>query len=274
MRTVEKQGFDGANFSRPALLGHRGMGSGPGENTLESLAEAVRRGTDGIETDVRRTADGALVLHHDPVIEGLGPVSELTVAQLPAHVPLLEAALDAVPGALVNLEIKNLPFEPGHDPEELTARDIVALLAERGGRDAVIVSAFTAATLEAVVAAGPEVATGFLTTAGYDQSKALTRCVAGGWDALHAHHEAVTEELVDQAHRAGVAVHPWTVNDPERIAWLCRIGVDAVITDDVGAAMVAMGRAAASRPSSSSSSSSSSVPRPPARPSGGRAPGR
>jgi len=241
MRPVGKQGFDPAKFSVTLLLGHRGMGAGPGENTLASFSEAVRLGADGVELDVRRTADGALVLHHDPVLPGLGPVAELTVEDLPAEVPLLEPALDLLAGHFVNIEVKNLPHEPGFDPEELTGRQVVALLAERSFRDNVIVSSFSASTLEAVAASGPEVPTGFLTTAGYDQARALARVVDQGWSALHPQHEAVTPELVRAARRQGVAVNTWTVNDPARALELRAMGVGAVITDRLVATMAAFG---------------------------------
>lgn len=245
MKALEKQGFDGANFSGPTLLGHRGMGVGPEENTLAGLMEAIRAGADGIECDVRRTADGALVLHHDPVIEGAGPVVGLTVAQLPGRVPRLEAVLAALVGSHLNLEIKNLPTEPGYDPEELTARQVAALLRERAGQDSVIISSFTAAALDAVLSVDPARATGFLTTAGYDQDKALARAVERGWSALHPHHRAVTAELVAAAHSQGLAVNTWTVNDPEEARRLAGIGVDAIITDAVGAIGSALGRAGA-----------------------------
>lgn len=241
MRAMEKQGFDWPNFSRPFVLGHRGMGVGSAENTLEALTEAVRRGADGVELDVRSTADGALALHHDAEIEGLGPVSGLTVAQLPGSVPLLEPVLDALNGALVNIEIKNFPTEAGYEPEELTARRVVALLAERRGRDRVIISSFSAASLDAVVAADPELVTGFLTTADYDQDRALARALESGWKALHPHFRALRPDLVAAAHGHGLTVNTWTVNAADQIAAAVAMGVDAVITDDVATALAVLG---------------------------------
>ena len=240
MRVMQKQGFETPNFSRPFVLGHRGMGVGASENTLQALTEAVRRGADGVELDVRSTADGALALHHDAEVEGLGPVAGLTVAQLPSHVPLLEPVLDALAGSLVNIEIKNFRTEPGYDPEELTARRVVSLLGERRGRDRIIVSSFSAATLDAVVAADPEVTTGFLTTADYDQDAALARALERGWSALHPHLWALRADLVAAAHGHGLTVNTWTVNEPDQIAAAVAFGVDAVITDDVATALAVL----------------------------------
>ena len=44
-----------------------------------------------------------------------------------------------------------------------------------------------------------------------------------------------TRQFVAAAHRAGLAVHVWTINDPETIEALLDLGVDGVMTDDLGA---------------------------------------
>src|SRR5476651_1782318 len=100
---------------RTAVFAHRGCTDGFVENTLEAFGEAKRLGADGVELDVPLTADGALAIHHDPAIEGLGPVADLSVADLPAHVPLLADALAVCEGMVVKVEIKNDPTDPGYD---------------------------------------------------------------------------------------------------------------------------------------------------------------
>jgi len=104
-----------------AVFGHRGSpdpSNGVGENTLEAFRRSRRLGAAGVELDVRLTADGGLAVHHDPVIDGVGPIHDLSTTQLPAHVPLLAEALDACTGMVVNIEIKNHPHEPGFDPAD------------------------------------------------------------------------------------------------------------------------------------------------------------
>lgn len=236
VRGLGKQRFDGPNLRPVLVLGHRGTGVGEGENTLAGFAEALRLGADGVELDVRRTADGALALHHDAVVPGLGPVAELRARDLPPHVPLLEEALDECATGVVNVEIKNGPHEPGFDPDELAAREVAALLAGRPDRvaaGALFVSSFTPATLDAVVATSPEVPVGLLTITGFDQEQALALAVERGYSALHPHHDAVTAELAHAVHAAGLALNTWTVNEPGRAVWLASSGVDAVITDRV-----------------------------------------
>jgi glycerophosphoryl diester phosphodiesterase len=104
-----------------AVFAHRGCTEGFTENTIEAFAEARRLGADGVELDVRLTADGALAIHHDAEIPGIGTIDQLAVADLPAHVPLLADALAACEGMLVNVEIKNAPQDPGWDPDEAVA---------------------------------------------------------------------------------------------------------------------------------------------------------
>ena len=87
------------------VLGHRGAPGLAQENTIAAFVAAARLGADGVELDVRRTADGALVVHHDAAIADVGTIAQLTVHDLPEHVPLLDAALDACFGMLVNIEI-------------------------------------------------------------------------------------------------------------------------------------------------------------------------
>lgn len=91
-------------------LAHRGAHARHPENTLAAFEAALALGFDGIETDVRVTADGQCVLVHDRVLPGARPVAALSHAALAAAlghpVPTLAEALEALPGAFWNIEIK------------------------------------------------------------------------------------------------------------------------------------------------------------------------
>ena len=220
------------------MLGHRGTGTGEGENTLAAFAGALAAGADGVELDVRLTRDGALAVVHDPVIEGFGPVCELAVADLPLSVPLLEPVLDLCAGAaLVNVEIKNFPGQPGYDPEELAARRVATLLAERAGPP-VLVSSFTPTALDAVIATAADIPTGLLIMPSAEAADGLRLAAERGYAAIHPPHSAVDAELVGAARSAGLGVNTWTVNEPEDVAAVVGAGVNVVITDRIGAALV------------------------------------
>src|ERR1700674_3295989 len=104
-----------------AVFAHRGCTEGFTENTIDAFAEARRLGADGVELDVRLTADGALAIHHDADIPGLGAIAGLGVTALPAHVPLLAEVLAVCEGMVVNVEIKNAPQDPDWDATEAVA---------------------------------------------------------------------------------------------------------------------------------------------------------
>jgi len=253
------------------VLAHRG-GAGPWrENTVEAFAGALRLGADGVELDVRRCRDGALVVLHDPDVPGIGPVHERTVDELPPWVPGLGRALEACRGAAVNVEIKNGPNEAGFDPDQAVARDVAALLAEMapagrrppaaGGSPApadvpahapadvpadvpahLIVSCFFPATLAAVGDVWPDAPLGLLVHPALDADEALDVAVGLGCAALHPHVSQVTPDLVARSHDRGTAVVTWTVDEPAELAAVADAGVDAVITDHVGRALGALGR--------------------------------
>jgi glycerophosphoryl diester phosphodiesterase len=224
-------GMLGEEPSITAVFAHRGCTEGFVENTLEAFAEAKRLGADGVELDVRLTADGALAIHHDPSIDGLGPVAGLTVGELPAHVPLLADALAVCEGMVVNVEIKNDPGQPGHDPGETVAAVTAAAIAEAGWTDRVIVSSFQASTLRAVQAADGRLPLGVLWPFLTDIEAGLAQAVAEGWSAVHPFVTEARPELVEQAQGAGLAVNVWTVNGRDDLSALVKLGVDAVITD-------------------------------------------
>jgi glycerophosphoryl diester phosphodiesterase len=214
-----------------------GTQAGPVENTLEAFLEARRLGADGVELDVRLTADGALAVHHDAEIPGLGPIATLSVADLPSHVPLLADVLAVCDGMLVNVEIKNAPQDQGHDPTEAVAALTAAAIEEAGWTDRVLVSSFQSRTLQAVRAADGRLALGALWGFDVRPEAALVEAVADGFPAVHPFVSFVTPELVERAHDAGLAVNVWTVNSDDDLRAMVAFGVDTVITDRLRAAL-------------------------------------
>jgi glycerophosphoryl diester phosphodiesterase len=230
----------------PAILAHRGSpdpASGIRENTLEAFFRARLLGAQGVELDVRRTADGALALHHDAEIRGFGPVHDVVADQLPPSVAFLPAALDACEGLTVNIELKNLPGEPGFDPEERMAREVAELVVAADRVATVVVSSFWPASLAAVRESQPELTTGLLVAPWFDPTEAVPLALDHGCSALHPHTSLVDTALMDAATGAGLSVATWTVNDREQVDALAALGVDTVITDDVSMALSALGRA-------------------------------
>ena len=146
------------------VLAHRGANRLAPENTVPAFARAVELGADGVELDIHPTIDDALVVRHDAATP-TGLLAEMTLADVRAalpEVPTLGEALDACAGRLVNVEIKYLPTEDG-DPPDRMAQLLIDLLAERGGRDRVLVSSFNLASVDRVRSLAPDVRTALLT---------------------------------------------------------------------------------------------------------------
>lgn len=220
---------------------HRGASAKAPENTLEAFALALREGADGIETDVRVSADGRLVLVHDPDLGRIAGVPA-RVADLPARdlvalplrgggrIPLLEDLWDLAAGrAVLDLEIK--------DPR--AAPRVVPFVRRGPGADVVVTSAHEGC-LEVVRQALPGVPVGPV----WERIPpgAAERAARAGYRLVSLRDDQATPERVAAFHAAGVEVHVWVVNDPRRAREVQGWGVEGVFTDDPGAIIGALGR--------------------------------
>lgn len=224
------------------VIGHRGASGDFPENTLDAFAGAAAQGADWVELDVRRSADGVLVVHHDAHLPGGGAIAELLHSEVPTSVPTLEAAFAVMASMGVNVEIKNSPAEPGFDPTGELARQTVALIADVAAGREVLVSCFDLATLADVRAADPRLPTGYLVLSAEEPVDAVEAAVASGCVAVNPWDPCVSAESIVRAHGAGLQVNVWTVDDPDRIRQLAEWGVDSVITNRPAVALAALSR--------------------------------
>lgn len=221
------------------VFGHRGASAAAPENTIEAYRLAGELGAEGVELDVRRTADGVLVLHHDAVLPDGRLLAATRAGDLPGHVPTFDAGMDACAGMVVNVEIKNVPYEADFDPACRLADAVVAALADRTGDD-VLISSFHLETVDRVKELAPHLPTGFLTMLEPEPLVGLDLAVRRGHDAFHPHHAFVDHALVEACGEAGVALNTWTVDEPARLRELVILGVAGIVTNapDVARAVV------------------------------------
>ncbi len=229
------------------VIGHRGAAALAPENTLESIGVGFAAGANGVELDVRMSADGTLMLMHDPDVarttNGTGRVAELTASALRAldpPVPALNEVFAAVPrDALLVLELKGHPWEAGYDPAEPVAHALASALVADGDRR-VVVSSFNPVGLGVIRRIATGAHTAVLTTEAFDLGSNLAATIDGGHDECHVPAALVDEPFVARAHAEGKRVVAWTVNDPDRLRALADAHVDAAITDDPAAAIAAL----------------------------------
>lgn len=227
------------------VFGHRGASAHAPENSVAAFQLAAAQGARGVELDVRRTADGALIVHHDAAVAGLGPIIEHTAAALRRHQPGIATfgeAMAACEGLIVNVEIKNSPMDPDFDAEDDVAADVIRWLHEHGWAKRVIVSSFNPATVDRVRQLAGDIATGQLIDPGADAGQQLLVAHQRGHRALHPHITSLTDSPQLAALAAGLDmwVLAWTVDDPEAIRALRDAGITGVITNDPAAAVAAL----------------------------------
>ena len=228
-----------------SIYAHRGS-TGPSirENTIAAFQRAAELGADGVELDVRRTADGVLVVHHDQEVGGVGLVSRCNRRALPAWVPSLEESIAACAdaGLAVNVEVKSEDHGPSHDPAERCATDAAIVCAGAAVKDGLVASSFSLSALVAMRKVSARLALAWLVEPPFTAPKAWRRDAVGALSlqAVHPCDALVGLGLVAHAHQDNLAVRVWTVDDPIRIAELARLGVDAVITNDVAVARRAL----------------------------------
>jgi len=198
----------------PLIIGHRGFASRFPDNSLAGVAAAIEAGADGVEVDIRPCADGTWVCHHDRSRDGR-PVREWGMEALSREgVPTLaKVAATLPPECLLFVEVKPLP------ERDLLAGlgALVALLRPRASSARVISS--SEPVLAAVRGALPGVALSLV----FDK---IPERLPEGIELSPFHR------LVEALLSTGRPLHPWTVNQPERMRELARLGVASVTTND------------------------------------------
>jgi glycerophosphoryl diester phosphodiesterase len=216
---------------RVLRIGHRGAAGHAPENTLASIEQAVALGCALAEADVRRTADGYLMLLHDERVDrttdGQGLVAEMDLEDLRKleagggeRIPTLEEALQAANGRIgLILEIK----------AEGLAYDLYGIVRASGFTGPLIYASFLHDELQHLRRADPDASTMVL-------FKRLPKDPAAEAIRLQATHvglrfDKATIPLVKALHKAGLVVFTYTVNKPKDIQRMRALGVDGIVSD-------------------------------------------
>ena len=210
-------------------MGHRGAAGLAAENTLRALEEAIRVGADAAEFDVQSTRDGVLVASHDPVIvtdsgERVNireaTYSELKVVRVSGEpVPRIEELLDAARNRIgLLLEVK----------EPRDTHRLVKLLVKCEALGYAALISFYDEVITAARRVEPRIVTGLLY---YTPPGRIGDAKRLGCQLVLPRYQLATPKAIAFAHKLGLKVVAWTINDK---AWMKRLverRIDAIATD-------------------------------------------
>jgi len=246
-----------ANLPRPTVFAHRGASAHAPENTLAAFKLAAEQGADGIEFDVKLSADGQVVVHHDSTLDrtttGKGKIGDYSLSELKKldagawfgeayrgePIPTLAEIFETVGDKLfMNIELTNYatPFDKLVDK-------VAELVKRHHMEERILYSSFFPHNLMRAGTLTPGLPRGQLALPG----------PAGWWQrrwgnllTIQAEHPFigdVSAQSIARAHARGRRVYVWTVNDPSEMLRLQTLGVDGIIGDDPKLALSVYNRA-------------------------------
>ena len=233
----------------PRIIGHRGAAKAAPENTLAGLREAKRQGASWVEVDAKLTADNAVILLHDDLLDrttsGKGAAAEATLEQIrvldagswmaPAFAGIQVPTLEETVQELVTLGLNcNFEIKPCPGRELVTAELVMRALQHLwpAQMEKPLISSFAYASLEVAHRLAPEFPRAVLVEEVPDNWQAL--CEGVDAIALNPWHKTLTPEWTKAIKKAGYKVISYTVNETPRARELFDWGVDAVFSDVPG----------------------------------------
>lgn len=231
--------------AQPLAIAHRGFSPGGLENSLAAFRAARDLGYQYVETDLNATCDGVALVFHDSTLERTtdqrGTIAELPYsvvrqARIGGREPIatLTEFLAALPTTRFNIDVKDAG----------SVGPLVAAIEELGLHERVCIASFSErrrrrvlTQLSRPVASSPGkwlLVTYFLLSPWVPG--ALTRSLMRSVDVLqipryYKGRTLVTETQVRRAHRLGLKIHVWTIDDPAHMHELFDLGVDGIMTD-------------------------------------------
>ena len=260
-------------LAAPKILvhGHRGARAVLPENSLPAFEYAIAQGVDAIELDLAVTKDNILVVSHDPEMNPKicsGPpnsphvIREMTLTQLRlwdcgakqnsefptqktvpgTQVPTFAEVLKLAQKAKVdlNVETKIFPTKPELTPSpEDFAKMVITEARNYNLESRLILQSFDWRTLAAAKKLAPKLRLSALYPTGNNEALLkkdyISEAHAAGFGIVSPHYRLTNPAIVEQAHKLGMQVVPWTANDPKLWDALIAAKVDAIISDNPAA---------------------------------------
>ena len=251
------------NHTRPLVIAHQGGELLAPSNTMAAFKNAANMGVDVLETDIHITKDGHLVTIHDPSVDrttnGKGNVSDLTLAELQAldagyhfqdldgsysfrdkgvYIPTVEEMFKTFNDMKIEIEIKD--DNPPERIEEIASK-LWDLIEKYQMEEKIMIGSFDQEILKTF----EQYAKGRVAiTAGRQEVKSfvvyhkffLRNLYVPTVDAFQipvedSGFDLTDQRLIDGAHRLGMEIHYWTIDDPKTMEKLIDAGADGILTN-------------------------------------------
>jgi len=242
---------------RPVIFAHRGASAHAPENTLPAFQLALDHGANAIELDAKLSADGEVVVFHDPTLKrttnGSGRLAATTFADLRAldagsfyspafrgtQIPSLQEVFECLGNqTLINVELTNYTT-----PRDNLVEKVCELVRKYRLENRILFSSFFASNLRKAARRLPEVPRGLLALGGWMGVWARSFAFAfGDYAALHPQWKDAGPRTVGRVHRLRRRIYVWTANHADDIVRLKELGVDGIFTDDPQLALHVLGR--------------------------------
>lgn len=221
--------FDSQPQTLPRNIAHRGASGLEPENTLRAFRLAEELGADGLELDLRVTADHQLAVIHDVTVgrttNGFGPIRTKTLAELRR----LDAGMgEQIPTFQEVIAQTTLPIQA-----ELKTREAAKYLLPLLSRDHLLQRirpiSFDARVVRRIKAQAPELEVGLI--AARASARIVERALWARASLISLGVTALTAESVEMCRQANLKVSVWTVDDPAQMRRVIQLGVDAIVTN-------------------------------------------
>ncbi len=236
------------SFLQNGVTAHRGNSSEYPENTIAAFKSAITVGADWIELDIQKTSDGKLVVIHDRNTQSVGDVNviiaqvtyeelkkidvafkfrqsyKLSYVQCPqTSVPLLSEVITLI--ASQNCTRVSI------QPKTSCVKEAIELIQRMKAKAWVGFNDGSLSKLKQVKQLDQSIPVFWDQGANIDLEKYLRIARQFGFEYMGLHHSSITKAKIEKIHQAGLKAGAWTVNDPQRMKFLLKSGVDRIYTD-------------------------------------------
>lgn len=224
-------------------IAHRGASRIAPENTLAAFNKAIEIGVDAVELDLHGTADGEIVVIHDPSLDRTtnlrGPVNQTTLKTIKQAdagswfnqqftgepVPTLTEALECITGkTMAVLEIK----------DSLIPEVVVEKVRDMNTLEQVVIISFHVSVLQTVRQLEPRIPTGYLIGSNNGNTNPIQLCQqvsSLGSSLLNVDHHLITAEFAQEVCRRGITLWSWTVDDVDQMRQMLALGVQGITSN-------------------------------------------